>query len=83
MVTFDDDFCQFEHDGRVARAKVRAMDGIEWPPPPIIEDDTGSIGGICRWERESFSPISDADRADMTHVVRGALYRPASTEASP
>lgn len=76
MTTFDDDFCQFEHDGGMWRTMVSDIPGLEWPPPPIIEDESESLPGVTLWVRESMSEITDDDRSDMTHVCRGAVYRP-------
>ncbi len=78
-MTFDDDFCQFEHDGRMWRTKLRDL-GFEWPPPPTIEDETESLPGVRLWVRESISQITDDDRAGMSHVARGALYVPRHNE---
>lgn len=68
-MTFDDDMLQLEFDHGVKRVLCKP-NGIDWPPAEVIE-----IFGF-RMRRESMSIISDEDRADMTHVCRGAVYRP-------
>lgn len=66
-MTFDDDFIQIKFQGgpRTARCK---LNGIEWPPPEEFEFEG------FRLRRVSMSRITDEERADMTHVMRGAAY---------
>lgn len=44
--------------------------GIEWPPPQQV-----MLDGVL-WERVSMSTITDEQRANLTHVFRGAEYHP-------
>lgn len=64
-MTFEDDFIRIV-DG-LPYVPLAAV-GLTWPPPEVIE-----LGGIM-YERLQFSDITDEQRADMTHVCRGALY---------
>ena len=68
-MTFDDDFCRiyFESGHRDIGCKAN---NIEWPPPNVIK-----IGGFI-FKRGSFSQITDKQREEMTHVMRGAEYYP-------
>ena len=68
-MTFDDDMLQLEFAHGMKRIFCK-LNGIDWPPPEVIE-----IFGF-RMRRKSMSIISDEDRADMTHVCRGAVYLP-------
>lgn len=66
-MTFDDDFIQIAFDGGVRRFTCKSL-GIEWPPPEVA-----TFYGIPL-QRRRYSQISDEDRENMTHVVRGAEY---------
>lgn len=76
-MTFNDDFMQMEFNGQIMRALCVDL-GIVWPPPeflPVVFD------GQKRFiTRVSYSSITDEERADMTHVCRGAEYRPSTPE---
>jgi hypothetical protein len=70
MTTFDDDFVRLTDEaGNNLNVACKVL-GLNWPPPVQIEVDGAT------WERESYSDIADDQRAGMTHVVRGAQYRP-------
>lgn len=72
-MTFDDDFIAFNFDPTVRTGVVRQRCkdvGVEWPPPERLE----RFG--TAFKRLRYSQISDEDRADMTHVCRGAEYVP-------
>ncbi len=68
-MTFDDDHIRlvFPQGDRNIPCKVL---GIEWPPPQFI------VIGAQMFNRERCSQITDEQRANMTHVVRGAEYKP-------
>lgn len=68
-MTFDDDFIVVEFDTGIKRRVTCKSAGIEWPPPERFDFQGGTL------ERVSFSKITDEDRAEMTHVCRGALYK--------
>jgi hypothetical protein len=68
-VTFDDDFIVLTGTGREERVRCKALD-IEWPPPERLD-----LFGVS-WQRESFSRITDAQRAELDFVCRGAQYCP-------
>lgn len=68
-MTFDDDFCQLELQGGTRRFKCKAL-GVAWPPPMLLE-----WGGFT-FDQISCSEITDEQREKMTHVCRGALYKP-------
>lgn len=68
-MTFDDDMIQLEFDGGRKRISCKA-NGIDWPPPEIL-----NFNGF-EMKRKSMSTISDDDRKEMTHVLRGAVYIP-------
>jgi hypothetical protein len=72
---FSDDFLQLEFDGGTKRVLCRSA-GVDWPPP-----ETLNIMGF-EMKRESYSRISDKDRASMAHVCRGALYVPANPHSA-
>jgi hypothetical protein len=71
-VTFDDDFARLHF--KIGTQNIRLVElGLEWPPPERITElfgrplDTPLV-------RRSMSTFTDAQRAEMTHVVRGAEY---------
>jgi hypothetical protein len=66
-MTYDDDFCRIQFLSGTKDLTCKSL-GIDWPPPPIIR-----LHGF-EYMRRSYSYISDKDRGEMTHVVRGSLY---------
>jgi hypothetical protein len=71
-MTFDDDTIYLHTmDGR--RTVLCQKNGIEWPPPEQL-----NIMGFT-FMRTNYSAITDAERAGMTHVFRGAEYAPLVT----
>ena len=73
MTTYDDDYLQLEAARPdlpyMRRMAVRDL-GLHWPPPEQIFYD-GEV-----WERQTFSQLTDEQRAGTTLVCRGALYHP-------
>ena len=80
-MTFDDDFIRVE--GGVY--SVAAL-GLSWPPPEVlylfVSPDRRGVSEVpenhadaCEYQQVSRSQITDEDRAEMTHVARGADYR--------
>lgn len=67
-MTFDDDMIQIEFQGGTKRALMKA-NGIEWPGPEKLDFMGFTLVKV------SHSQITDEQRAKMTHVMRGALYR--------
>lgn len=68
-MTFDDDslFLETPSGRKVIRCKSL---GLDWPPPEqVFINDVPYL-------RIRLSSITDEQRADMTHVLRGALYEP-------
>jgi hypothetical protein len=67
-MTFDDDMVRLPTliagDVNIPLVKL----GLEWPPPEEI-----IFSGIC-YRREVYSQITDEQRAELTHVIRGAQY---------
>lgn len=77
-MTFDDDFLRIG----MVNATLKSL-GIEWPPPPFIRiNNHGELPDLLV-KRVSCSEISDEDRAQMTHVARGAEYRRCSVDELP
>lgn len=68
-MTFADDFLQLETPSGVRRVPLSQL-GMDWPPPELV------IINEVRYERDSFSSITDEQREQMTHVCRGARYVP-------
>jgi len=68
-MTFDDDFVQLNLDGGVKRPTCKSL-GLEWPPPEEI------VFASFVFERIRYSEITDEQREGMTHVCRGAEYKP-------
>lgn len=67
-MTFDDDFLLFNvPDEGITRVFVKSV-GLSWPPPKYI-DFNGSV-----YRQVSHSRITDEQRQEMTHVMRGAAY---------
>ncbi len=67
-MTFDDDFIQVDVEG-VGVVRVPCVPaGIDWPPPPNIV-----FNGLM-YKLVRHSQITDEQRAEMTHVARGAEY---------
>lgn len=80
-MTFDDDCVRLNLTIETHTIPLVKL-GLEWPPPerlwidadgarPASDDDDPS--GVLH--RQSVSKITDEQRADMTHVFRGAEYR--------
>lgn len=67
-MTFDDDMVEFRVLAGPAKRVTLKSQGLEWPPPAKL----GFFGFPYR--RVSMSQITDAQRAEMTHVFRGASY---------
>lgn len=68
-MTFSDDMLQLEFNG--GRRRVTCISaGVAWPPPEILD-----IMGF-KMRRESMSSLTDEQRNEMTHVLRGAVYIP-------
>lgn len=68
-MTFDDDM--FVCGGM--RATLKSL-GLTWPPPEfIIVKNRGELPDTYL-RRVSYSAITDKQRADMSHVCRGAQY---------
>ncbi len=81
MTTFDDDMIRLNLTVGVKNIPCKTL-GFEWPPPERIY-----LGpeGVCReatdkdhptfvLHRMGMSQITDSERAEMTHVIRGAEY---------
>lgn len=73
-MTFDDDFLIFQLPSGAKRMLVKEL-GLQWPPPMTLrlkgfEPPFADID--FRLLRRS--TITDAERANMTHVCRGAEY---------
>jgi hypothetical protein len=74
-MTFDDDFVRIG----MVNATLKSL-GLEWPPPPFIEvNNHGELPNLLL-RRTRLSEITDEERARMTHVARGAEYRPCSAD---
>jgi hypothetical protein len=67
-MTYDDDFVRLPTlvagDTNIPLVRL----GLEWPPP----EEVNFYGLLYR--RVSYSEITDEQRAEMTHVARGAQY---------
>jgi hypothetical protein len=72
-MTYDDDFIRVRWDGGMITQPCKAL-GVTWPPPEYVE----LLGEV--FKRSSMSKITDAQRAEMTRVCRGAEYRPATKD---
>lgn len=70
-MTFDDDYVQLRLSTGPLRLACKLI-GLDWPPPEFIDFDGPT--SVMRFERMSFSQITDAERAGMHHVCRGAEY---------
>lgn len=68
-MTFDDDFILA---GSI-RTSLKSL-GMEWPPPPFICVNNHGAMPDLYLRRVSMSEITDEQRAEMTHVARGAKY---------
>lgn len=71
-MTFDNDIMQFEMLDGPRRVYCKTL-GVEWPPPARY-----TLLGF-EFVRVSLSSLTDAQRADTPHVMRGARYTLAST----
>lgn len=67
-MTFDDDFIQLLVEGVGVVRFPCAPAGIDWPPPPNI------VFNDRMYKLVRHSAITDEQRAEMTHVARGAEY---------
>jgi len=68
-MTFDDDFVRIPFaDGRELNIACKSLK-MDWPPPKRL-----NLFGT-EFERVSMSAITDEERALMTNVNRGALYK--------
>lgn len=65
---FDDDMARLEFAGGTRDVPLKAL-GLTWPPPEVID-----IAGF-KLKRVSMSRITDEERAGMTRLFRGAIYR--------
>lgn len=74
-MTFEDDFIRLRTDVG-PRNFLLSTFGLDWPPPEKI-----SIGGFP-FVRVGISAITDEQRAQMTHVCRGAEYTPETAPQS-
>lgn len=74
-MTFDDDYIRLLLATGPLDVTCKAL-GIDWPPPEFIEVK-GPLS-TPTFRRVRYSQISDEDRAEMTHVCRGAEYRHAT-----
>jgi hypothetical protein len=86
MTTFNDDFIRLEFTvfkggelKHVMKHFLCKENNIDWPPPEKFV-----WNGIV-FVREAMSTLTDEQRSDMTHVCRGALYKPdkSVTSATP
>lgn len=69
-MTFEDDFMFFNMlNGTVKRLTLKSQN-LEWPPPEHVQ-----LYGFP-FKRIRMSEIPDEERAQMTHVFRGAEYEP-------
>jgi hypothetical protein len=68
-MTFDDDVIVVHFDAGVRRYTLKSL-GLTWPPPEKIE-----FMGFP-FVRTNYSALTDNERKAMTHVFRGAEYRP-------
>lgn len=68
-MTFDDDHLVLEFDGGTKRVLLKKI-GIDWPPPERI-----NVMGFDMVQTRR-SQLTDEQRAEMTHVCRGAEYYP-------
>lgn len=73
-MTFDDDFVQLNLPGyKGTLRQFCAQLGIDWPPPEFIRISGGPFSTPV-YRRIRMSEITDAQRAEMTRVCRGAEY---------
>lgn len=66
-MTFEDDFVELGLSP-VVRQRCKRL-GLECPPPEYL-----ALATNLRFRRVSMSTLTDADRASMQHVCRGARY---------
>lgn len=77
-MTFEDDFVQI---GGVS-VTLESL-GLEWPPPAFMRiDNHGELPDLYV-KLVHLSEITDEQRAEMTHVCRGALYKPCYPDEIP
>lgn len=76
-MTYDDDHLLVEIPG-IGAVRIPCVDaGIEWPPPERINFTSTKLpiaAGV--YVRESYSLITDEQRAGLQRVMRGARYVP-------
>jgi hypothetical protein len=87
-MTFDDDYIQYAVDGNVRRHPCKLV-RLDWPPAETLNmrfltwDGNDAHDITYSLKRLRFSSITDDERAQMTHVCRGAEYEVVSTEERP
>jgi hypothetical protein len=69
-MTFDDDFVRLQLIAGTRDTFCKTL-GMDWPPPERIRVNGEDLVLV------SYSLITDDERAGMTHVARGALYKQA------
>lgn len=72
-VTFDDDFIRI---GMITPT-LKSL-GLTWPPPQFIKINNHGELPNRLFKRVRCSDITDEQRAQMTHVARGAEYQECS-----
>ena len=77
MTTFDDDYIQLELQGQEPLRFFLKDHAMTWPPEPEINVN------FVTYVRVSHSEITDEQRAGLTHVARGALYRKKVEDGRP
>ena len=81
-MTFDDDYVQLlDANGKVIGQVLCKKINMEWPPPPVIVVTGGGPGSpypvpTTEFQRIRYSQLTDEERKAMSHVCRGAEYRP-------
>lgn len=73
-MTFDDDFVRLCTRHGNINTPLKDL-GIEWPPPEVLRLQFGGEFQSIDYRRVRMSNITDEQRAEMTHVARGAEYR--------
>lgn len=82
MTTYPDDHVVFETPAGLKRYPLQDLE-LEWPPPPVLVDESGYYDGVLAWMKVFQSEISEEQRAHMTHVARWALYKPMEPTPDP
>lgn len=70
-MTYDDDMVRLTFMVGTQTIPCKAV-GLEWPPPERLTELNGMP--LDPMVRVSMSVITDEQRAEMTHVFRGAVY---------